>query len=243
MYCEFFFKLVFDLKKQGRDIEADNSPPPNDEVQNEWRYTSASPYAFTLRTGSPLLSICSQDLCNHHSTPNFATHLMRTSDVETSSHRGNRTSHCLYRSHSRIRVYEVLFTVTSKCVCGDGKSSENTKAWKDVGLSDFAVVVHHRIPLQEFMWFTLLEFAFRALFFQRTHVYKHERNILMYWGADKSLARPGRKHAYVSVRMSCISSGALPCRKKKLDDSSRLDAVEIARVPDMLPSLFPSWLG
>ena len=33
-----------------------------------------------------------------------------------------------------------------------------------------------------------------------------------------------------------------PClaRKKKLDDSSRLDVVEIARVPDMLPSLFPS---
>jgi hypothetical protein len=32
----------------------------------------------------------------------------------------------------------------------------------------------------------------------------------------------------------------LPCRKTKLDDSSRLDFVEIARVPDMLPSLFPS---
>jgi len=33
-----------------------------------------------------------------------------------------------------------------------------------------------------------------------------------------------------------------PCLagKKKLDDSSRLDVVEIARVPDMLPSLFPS---
>ena len=28
--------------------------------------------------------------------------------------------------------------------------------------------------------------------------------------------------------------------KKKLDDSSRLDIVEIARVPDMLPGLFPS---
>jgi len=27
--------------------------------------------------------------------------------------------------------------------------------------------------------------------------------------------------------------------KKKLDDSSRLDVVEIARVPEMLPSLFP----
>jgi len=31
--------------------------------------------------------------------------------------------------------------------------------------------------------------------------------------------------------------------KKTLDDSSRLDVVEIARVPDMLPSLFPSWYG
>ena len=34
-----------------------------------------------------------------------------------------------------------------------------------------------------------------------------------------------------------------PCLagKKKLDDSSRLDVVEIASVPDMLPSLLPSW--
>ena len=31
--------------------------------------------------------------------------------------------------------------------------------------------------------------------------------------------------------------------KKKLDDSSRLEAVEIARVPDMLPNLFLSWSG
>ena len=31
--------------------------------------------------------------------------------------------------------------------------------------------------------------------------------------------------------------------KKKLDDSSDLDVVEIASVPDMLPSLFSSWLG
>jgi len=30
---------------------------------------------------------------------------------------------------------------------------------------------------------------------------------------------------------------------KKLDDSSRLDVAEIARVPDMLPRLFPSWSG
>jgi len=65
----------------------------------------------------------------------------------------------------------------------------------------------------------------------------------MYRGADKSLARPGRKQANVSVRMACISFGAFPCKKKKLDDSSRLDVVEIALVPDMLPSLFPSWSG
>ena len=34
-----------------------------------------------------------------------------------------------------------------------------------------------------------------------------------------------------------------PCLagKKKPDDSLRFDVVEIARVPDMLPSLFPSW--
>jgi len=37
--------------------------------------------------------------------------------------------------------------------------------------------------------------------------------------------------------------GALPCRKKKIDDNSRLDVVEIARVPDMFPSLFPSRSG
>jgi len=30
---------------------------------------------------------------------------------------------------------------------------------------------------------------------------------------------------------------------KRLDDSSYLDVVEIARIPDMLPSLFPSWSG
>ena len=36
-----------------------------------------------------------------------------------------------------------------------------------------------------------------------------------YRGADKSLARPGRKQANVSVRMAWISFGALLCRKKK----------------------------
>jgi len=36
-----------------------------------------------------------------------------------------------------------------------------------------------------------------------------------------------------------------PCLagKNKLDDSSRLDVAEIARLRDMLPSLVPSWSG
>jgi len=33
-----------------------------------------------------------------------------------------------------------------------------------------------------------------------------------YRGADKSLARPARKQANVSVRIALISFGALPCR-------------------------------
>ena len=36
----------------------------------------------------------------------------------------------------------------------------------------------------------------------------------------------------------CLARG-----KKKLDDRSRLDVVEIARFPDMRPSFFPSWSG
>ena len=72
---------------------------------------------------------------------------------------------------------------------------------------------------------------------------KFHINIVLYRGAHRSIARPGRKQANVSVRMTYISFGALPCKKKELDDSSRLDVIEIARVPDMLPSLFPSWFG
>jgi len=48
-----------------------------------------------------------------------------------------------------------------------------------------------------------------------------------------SLAREGKN---VSVKAPCLA-------EKNLDDSSRLDVVEIARVPDMHRSLFPSWSG
>jgi hypothetical protein len=62
-------------------------------------------------------------------------------------------------------------------------------------------------------------------------------------GADKSLARPGKKQATVSFRMVLISLRRLALQENKLDDSSRLDVAEIAGVPDLLPSLFPSWSG
>jgi len=58
-----------------------------------------------------------------------------------------------------------------------------------------------------------------------------------------SLAQPGRKQDNVSVRMARVFFGALPYRGKKIDESSRLDVVEIARVSHMLPSSFPSWSG
>ena len=44
--------------------------------------------------------------------------------------------------------------------------------------------------------------------------FNYHNNI--YGGADKSLSRPGRKQANVSVRMAWISFGALPCRKRNL---------------------------
>jgi len=43
--------------------------------------------------------------------------------------------------------------------------------------------------------------------------------------------------------LSEFSSAPCLAGKKKLDDSSRLDVVEIARVPDVLQSLFSSWSG
>ena len=45
---------------------------------------------------------------------------------------------------------------------------------------------------------------------------EERRNVFSsYRGVDKSVARPGRKQANISVRMAWISFGALPCRKKK----------------------------
>ena len=61
-------------------------------------------------------------------------------------------------------------------------------------------------------------------------------------GADKSLARTGRKQTNVSVRMAWISFGALPCRKKKWWQLASRCCWNHAR-PWHVLNLFPSWSG
>ena len=80
-------------------------------------------------------------------------------------------------------------------------------------------------------------FCSMLYFFIKSDTHKE----LKYRDADKFLARPGRKQANVSVRTAWISFGGLAFKEKKLYDSSRLDFVEIARVPDILSSFIPSW--
>jgi len=53
-----------------------------------------------------------------------------------------------------------------------------------------------------------------------------------YRGADKSSAQPGRKQANVCQNGLNILR-CLALQEKQLDDSSRLDVVEIARIPDV----------
>jgi len=58
-------------------------------------------------------------------------------------------------------------------------------------------------------------------FYLYIQIWKQLGTLLEWWGwesyvllcADKSLARQGRKQANISVRMTWISLGALPCRK------------------------------
>ena len=58
-----------------------------------------------------------------------------------------------------------------------------------------------------------------------------EKSPLLNW-ATHFLTVPydGACSPNISVRVACISFGALPCRKNKIDDILRLDVVEIARV-------------
>ena len=68
----------------------------------------------------------------------------------------------------------------------------------------------------------------------------HVQYAITYRGADKSLARPGRKRAHCFCQKSVNFLRRLILQENKnLDGTSRLDVVEIARVPDMLPSSFP----
>jgi len=57
--------------------------------------------------------------------------------------------------------------------------------------------------------------------------------------------KPDREGTKLMFLSEWCEFPSVPCLagKNKLDDSSSLDVVEIERVPDMLPSLFPSWSG
>jgi hypothetical protein len=58
-----------------------------------------------------------------------------------------------------------------------------------------------------------------------------EKSPLLNWiNQFFSVEYDGACYPNVSTRMARISFGALPCRKKKLNESWRLDVVEIARV-------------
>ena len=70
-----------------------------------------------------------------------------------------------------------------------------------------------------------------------------ESNVL-YRRADKSVALPGSKQANVFGQNGVNFLRRLALQgEKELDVSSRLDFVEVARVPGMLPSFFPFWSG
>ena len=51
----------------------------------------------------------------------------------------------------------------------------------------------------------------------------------------------GNKLMFPLEWRECPSVSCLAGKKKKFDDSTRLDVVEIAHVPDILPSLILSW--
>ena len=155
--------------------------------------------------------------------------------------------------HHTLVVYSLH---THYCKNFRSHTGRNLEVWKSLtrvyDKCTFALYLRTRHECEDKVphnWRSLPTTMLRTLILRETRMLwetkiSQTRLLTIYRGDDKSLARPGRKQANVSVRRAWISLGALPCRKKKeLDDSSRLDVVEIARVPDMFPSLFPSWSG
>jgi len=66
---------------------------------------------------------------------------------------------------------------------------------------------------------------------------------MLYRGANKSLALPGRKKSlcFCQNGVNILHFQRLALQVKKLDDSSRLDYLEIACVLDMLSNMFAFW--
>jgi len=58
-----------------------------------------------------------------------------------------------------------------------------------------------------------------------------EKSPYLNWATQfLTVAYDGACYPNVSIRMARISFGSFPCRRKNLDESPRLDVVEIARV-------------
>jgi len=73
-------------------------------------------------------------------------------------------------------------------------------------------------------WWLVLNFICAKSYMSSTARHaSYDRSFSTYRGADKSLARPGRKQANVSIRVAWISFGVLPCRKKKSSSFKRAD--------------------
>ena len=78
------------------------------------------------------------------------------------------------------------------------------------------ICVYMRVCVYTYIYICMYKHFMPCLTCICTVRYPRRLTSCLYRSADKSLARPGRKQTNVSVRMTWISFGALPCRKRNL---------------------------
>jgi len=112
----------------------------------------------------------------------------------------------------RIRYTVTIVAFTGKCTKFEGENwilRAMTQQLIETIVDVIAVLpnIRNKFDLNRKFSRLMYQFLLKAAF--KAH------SVKWYRGADKSLARPGRKQPNVSVRMAWISFGALPCRKRK----------------------------
>ena len=112
----------------------------------------------------------------------------------------------------RIRYTVTIVAFTGKCTKFEGENwilRAMTQQLIETIVDVIAVLpnIRNKFDLNRKFSRLMYQFLLKAAF--KAH------SVKWYRGADKSLARPGRKQPNVSVRMAWISFGALPCREKK----------------------------